>query len=127
MKDSKRIQTIILTVFIFFFVFLTIRILPINLHQSLENMGDSMNEDFEGEAAILYYGAIIFGVGIAIIFLHGIAIFIMIASVIFALLALHNRHSESRGVRFFNYALFFICLFMFIAPLVKMILWRCGY
>lgn len=128
MRESKIIQTIILTVFVAFVLYLTIGILPVNLTKLMQAVADSIpEEDFEGEAALIYYGAAVFSVGIAGIGMYIIAFFILIASFILVLFAVHNRDSNKNWIRYFNYALAFLCLFMFVSSIVKMILWRCGY
>lgn len=128
MRESKIIQSIILTVFVAFVMFLTIRILPVNLTQLMQAVADSIpEEDFEGEAALIYYGAAVFSVGIAGILMYVIAIFILIASLIMVLFAVHNRSSNKKWIRYYNYVLAFFCLFMLVTSIVKMILWRCGY
>ncbi|MCM1131165.1 MAG: hypothetical protein NC310_06250 [Roseburia sp.] len=128
MKESKIIQTIILTVCVAFVMFLTIRLLPVNLKESLQAMADSVPDtDLEGESAMIYYGAAAFSIGITGIAMYVIAIFILIASLIMALFAVHNRNSNKNWIRYYNYALAFLSLFMFVSSIVKIILWRCGY
>ncbi|MDE6241883.1 MAG: hypothetical protein K2M08_05655 [Anaeroplasmataceae bacterium] len=128
MKESKIIQTIVLTAFIAFIMFLTLSILPINLTESLQAAADSMSDsELEGEAALIYYGAVALTIGLAGIFSYVLAIFILIASLILVLVAVHNRHSNNKWIRYFNYFLAVCCLFMFVTSIVKMILWRCGY
>ncbi|MDE7106212.1 MAG: hypothetical protein K2O22_03515, partial [Anaeroplasmataceae bacterium] len=91
MKESKIIQTCILTVFVAFVLFLTIRILPVNLTESLKAVANSIPDtDLEGESAMIYYGAAVFSIGIAGIGMYVIAIFILIASLIMILFAVHN-------------------------------------
>lgn len=128
MKESKIIQTILLAIFVAFVLFLTIRILPVNLTKALQAMVDSTPDtDLEGESALIYFGAVTLSIGMAGIAMYVIAFFILIASFIMVLFAVRNMNSNTKWVRYSNYVLAFCSLFMLVSSIVKMILWRCGY
>ncbi|MDE7213203.1 MAG: hypothetical protein K2N42_01325 [Anaeroplasmataceae bacterium] len=129
MKESKIIQTVILTIFVALVMFMTIMILNVNLTEILENMTGSIQgeETAEGEAALFYIGIALLTIGVGAIVFYALAIVILITSLILGLLAIHNRYSNNKWIRYYNYFLAVCCLFMMISSIVKMILWRCGY
>lgn len=117
-----------MAIFVAFVLFLTIRILPVNLTKALQAMVDSTPDtDLEGESALIYFGAVTLSIGMAGIAMYVIAFFILIASFIMVLFAVRNMNSNTKWVRYSNYVLAFCSLFMLVSSIVKMILWRCGY
>lgn len=128
MRESKIIQTIIITMFVVFFMVLTIQILPVNLTKTIQAMADSVpNTDLEGEFAMVYYGTAAFSIGMRGIGFYFQAIIILIISLLLVLFAVHNRDSNKKWIRYYNYALAFCSMFMIVSSIIKMILWRCGY
>ncbi|MDE6656259.1 MAG: hypothetical protein K2J85_04625, partial [Anaeroplasmataceae bacterium] len=103
MKESKIIQTINLTVFVALVMFLTIRILNVNLAETLQEMTGSIQgqENTEGEAALVYIGLALVTIGIGAIFYYALAIVILITSLILGLFAMRNRNSDKKWIRYY--------------------------
>ncbi len=126
-KKSRIIRTIVLFIFILLFMFLTIRILPVNLTEILNSAADSVEDpELDGEGAVIYYGAISLVLAIGALALYVIAILIIVGSIIFLVCAIRNTSSSKKWVKYFNYFLIVCCIFMLISSVTKIILWRCG-
>ncbi len=130
--NKKMIPTIVLTavltICICFIMVGVIRLIPVNLTELANQMAKDLSQsDMADENELVYFGFAAASISMTAIGYYIIAIGVIFVSLICLAVAVHNRHSEMKWVRYYNYFLAVCCLFMLITPIVKMILWQCGY
>lgn len=122
------VLTAVLTICICFIMVGVIRLIPVNLTElTIQVTKDLSQSDLADENGLVEFGFAAASISMTAIVYSIIVIGVIFVSLICLAVAVHNRHSEIKWIRYLNYFWVGCCLFMVITPIVKMILWQCGY